>query len=346
MEQISDINCYEVRFPWVRQNEPEAHLDGLVQKIVSLPDINNRSPIWGLSYKDESTVERFRKLGFTNCKTMDYATLFDSKNQINNITMIQSFITERRIDELQKSFGTPKIVISRHLLEHAHNTHKYFKAIKKLVSTGSYVVIEIPECSKLINNLDYTMLWEEHITYFTENILEIVFNMYKMKILYMTIERYQYEDCLIIILIDGDGKNRTFEKEKSIYAFNKYVDSFQIVKDKIYSLFNRMKLNGQKLAIYGSGHIASTFINIFDLSEHIEFLIDDDKNKEGLFMPGNGLPVFSSDKIIEEKIDVCFIAMNYENEQKVIEKNQGFINNGGQFVPISTSAPNSIYNML
>jgi len=63
-------------------------------------------------------------------------------------------------------------------------------------------------------------------------------------------------------------------------------------------------------------------------------------------MPGNGLPVFSSDKIIEEKIDVCFIAMNYENEQKVIEKNQGFINNGGQFVPISTSAPNSIYNML
>ena len=97
MEQISDINCYEVRFPWVRQNEPEAHLDGLVQKIISLPDINNRSPIWGLSYKDESTVERFRKLGFTNCKTMDYATLFDSKDQIYNIAIIQSFISKRII---------------------------------------------------------------------------------------------------------------------------------------------------------------------------------------------------------------------------------------------------------
>ena len=68
LEQISDISCYEVRFPWVRQNEPEAHLDGLVQKIISLPDINNRSPIWGLSYKDESTVERFRKLGLLIAK--------------------------------------------------------------------------------------------------------------------------------------------------------------------------------------------------------------------------------------------------------------------------------------
>ena len=33
-------------------------------------------------------------------------------------------------------------------------------------------------------------------------------------------------------------------------------------------------------------------------------------------------------------------------KQKVIEKNQEFINNGGQLVSISTNAPNSIYNML
>ena len=38
--------------------------------------------------------------------------------------------------------------------------------------------------------------------------------------------------------------------------------------------------------------------------------------------------------------------MSYDNEQKVKERNQEFINNGGQFVPISPNADNSIYDML
>ena len=77
-----------------------------------------------------------------------------------------------------------------------------------------------------------------------------------------------------------------------------------------------------------------------------ENLLDDDRNKEGLFMPGNGLPIYSSDKIISEKIDICFTAMSYENEQKVREKNQGFIIDGGQLVPISPNAEQNIYNFF
>ena len=350
LEKTADVSCFSVRFPWVRQNEPEAHLDSIVQKVISLPDIDTNSLVWGLSYKDESTVERFRKLGFTNCQTMDYATRFDSKDQIYNIAIIQNIISESRIEELQKTFGIPKIVICRHLLEHAHNTNDFFTAIKKLVSNGSYVVLEIPECSRLIKNLDYTMLWEEHITYFTEIIFKAAVNMYPMKILYSQVYKYPYEDCLILIVADSKEKDRSFEmKERineSMRAFNKYANSFQSVKDKIQSICNRMKSKNQKLAVYGSGHIASTFINTFELSDQIEFVIDDDRNKEGLVMPGSGLPIYSSDKIISEKIDVCFTAMSYANEQKVREKNQEFISNGGQLVPISPNASYSFYDMI
>ena len=80
--------------------------------------------------------------------------------------------------------------------------------------------------------------------------------------------------------------------------------------------------------------------------ESLKVLIDDDRNKKGLFMPGSGLPIYSSDKIISEKIDVCFTAMSYENEQKVRKKNQGFIIDGGQLVSISPNAEQNIYNFF
>ena len=350
LKETADKSCFKIRFPWVKAKEPETHLDDLVKKIISLPGINTNSLIWGLSYKDRTTVERFRKFGFTNSYIMDYATLFDSKDQINNVAIIQSLINESRIEELQKTFGIPEIVLCRHLLEHAHNTSDFLVAMKRLVSAGSYVIIEIPECSRLINNLDYTMLWEEHITYFTDSTLLNAVRINGMNIVHAEIFPYPYEDCLILILKDNEQNNESLElKEKineNVQNFSRYAASLKDVKEKISSIFNKIRSKNQRVAFYGSGHIASTFINIFNLSEYIEFVIDDDRNKGGLFMPGNGLPIYSSDKIISEKIDFCFTAMSYDNEQKVKERKQKFINNGGEFVPISPNSNKSIYDML
>jgi len=350
LEETADVSYYNVRFSWVRQNEPEAHLDNMVKKIISLPGINANSSIWGLSYKDESTVERFKEFGFTNTQTMDYATHIGSKEQRFNISLIQSFINERKIYEMQKTYGKPEIVICRHLLEHAHNTSVFLSAIKKLVSDGSYVILEIPECSRLITNLDYTMLWEEHITYFTESTILNAVRMNTIDIVAAEVFPYPYEDCLILILKDNEQKNKSFEvKEEineNIQNYNQYADSLKDVKEKIFSIFNKIKSNNHSVAFYGSGHIASTFINIFDLSEYIEFVIDDDENKTVLRMPGSGIPIYQCDQIDLKQIDFCFTAMSYENEQKVIKKNQEFIRNGGQLVPISPNTAYSVYDML
>ena len=350
LEQTADLSFYNIRFPWVRQNESEAHLDDLVNKIISLPGINNKSSIWGLSYKDKTTVDRFREIGFTQCKTMDYATFFNSQDQIYNIAFIQSFINENTIEEMRGNFGKPNVVICRHLLEHSHEPSNFLISLKMLVSGGNYVILELPDCGRLIENLDYTMIWEEHITYHTEISLQTAVRMHSMEIIYSKIYKYPYENCLILIVSDSQRKGDLFPtKEKineSMQAFKNYSGSFQNIKDKVYLLFNKLKSKNQKLAVYGSGHIASTFINTFGIDKYIEFVIDDDANKTELLMPGNGISIYPSNKILTEKIDLCFIAMSHENEQKVFKNNQEFINNGGQLVPISPNAANSIYDML
>ena len=62
-------------------------------------------------------------------------------------------------------------------------------------------------------------------------------------------------------------------------------------------------------------------------------------------MPGSALPIKSSKQLHKENINICLLAMNYENEKKVRSQNQQFIDNGGIFLPISTQANNNIYNM-
>ena len=54
------------RFDWLTYNEPESHLDGLVEHLCSLPALTPASRIVGLSYKDDSTLARFKRLGYAN----------------------------------------------------------------------------------------------------------------------------------------------------------------------------------------------------------------------------------------------------------------------------------------
>ena len=349
LEETAGINSYKIFYPWVRQSEPESHLDDLVRKITCLTGITKNSTIWGLSYKDKTTVDRFSNHGFKNCNTMDYNLFLNSGDQKNNIVLIQSIINKKSLKKLQSIYGKPNVVICRHLLEHSHETSEFIASLKMLVEGGNYVVIELPDCSRHIQNLDYTMLWEEHITYYTENSIKSLLSIFSMQIVHSEVYEYPYENCLTLIVTDNLQKDKLFVKEKiieGINAFNNYSDSFKVVKTKINTLFKKLKSKNKKLAIYGSGHIASTFINIFDLKKYIEFVIDDDKNKFELLMPGNGLSIVPSDKIISENIDVCFTAMSYENEQKVVKNNSKYLKMGGLMISISPNAKNSIYKMF
>ena len=51
-------------YGWITYNEPEEHLDHLVEVIAGLPGITKQSTICGISYKEETTLARLNKLGF------------------------------------------------------------------------------------------------------------------------------------------------------------------------------------------------------------------------------------------------------------------------------------------
>ena len=168
-----------------------------------------------------------------------------------------------------------------------------------------------------------------------------------MKLVLNYVYPYKYEDCIISILSKGKSNNEIATLEAKLMddleAFNSYSESFDSIKNKIYSNIYRYVEKGKKVAIYGSGHFASMFINTFGIDHLIKYIIDDDPDKNELQMPGNHLPIYSSDKLFTGEIDICLMAMSHTNEEKVIQNNKRFLNSGGQFISISPMSNNSIY---
>ena len=102
------------------------------------------------------------------------------------------------------------------------------------------------------------------------------------------------------------------------------------------------KNSGGKIAMFGTGHAACMFINLFGIKELIEYAIDDDRNKEGFYMPGSNLPIHSSKFLASSKVSLCLLGLSSESEKKVVKKMKFFQESGAVFASIYPSSKYAI----
>lgn len=296
------------RFSWISYREAEGHLDELVEEILKLPGVATTSSVGWTSVKDESTVERLQKKG------------------------------------LASTTGTVDILLVRHILEHAHDTAAFVKNIKRRVTPGGYLVIELPDCGPGLARLDYTMPWEEHILYFTEDLLRQAVKCWGLPAVFFKLYPYSHENSLVVILQMAGAKPSQPDPvvtNASLKAGERFAHHFDGLRNRVNEALTKFRLTKGKIAVFGAGHLSCTWVNVFGIHEHIDFIVDDDPHKGGLFMPGSRLPILPSSQLVERGVRLCLLSLNQESEVKVIGKNQNFLSNGGTFASIFPGRANS-----
>ena len=92
--------------------------------------------------------------------------------------------------------------------------------------------------------------------------------------------------------------------------------------------------NGSRVAVYGGGCRSCSLINYTGIGPHIATIVDDQPEKQDKLMPGSRLPIRPSEELLSQDIDLCLLAVNAENEQKVIARNEAFTARGGRFLSL------------
>ena len=71
-----------------------------------------------------------------------------------------------------------------------------------------------------------------------------------------------------------------------------------------------------KIIGYGSPAKATTALNFFGISKEIDFIVEDNKLKQGKFLPGMKIPITSKESL-NEKVDCALVlAWNFFDEIK------------------------------
>ena len=71
-----------------------------------------------------------------------------------------------------------------------------------------------------------------------------------------------------------------------------------------------------RLIGYGSPAKATTALNYFGISKEIDFIVEDNKLKQGKFVPGVKIPINSKKKVISKNNNMLVLAWNFFKDIK------------------------------
>jgi len=340
--QPAPVSEMKPRVDWLIYNEPEAHLEELIDYLGQLPGISRDSLVGGIVMGNDSTISRFEKRGYSRTWRVHPALDLGVSDPHAGTETVQDRLTEETAASIVSAHGHFDLLIIRHVLEHAHHARTFLRNASKMLKPSGYIVLEVPNCEESLSSSDYTALWEEHIQYFTPWTLRNTLEFAGLEI----VDEQNYPPSLVGIARLGKPETRVVisrqELENELNRYRHYSGDLESQKKRVQAFLKQQRERGAKVAFLGAGHLGCVYINLLEIKDHLEFVVDDHPRKRGQFMPGSRLPILGFGALNERGVKLCLSTLGSETEDKIAQNNPEFFQNGGRFLSVLPGRKNSI----
>ena len=313
----------------------QPHVSQLIHMIEKFTNAEKTSNILEVGSNDGSFLNILKNRGYRKLTGMEPARDAVEAAKQRNVVTIPSYFSCETAKEFVEKFGKCDLLISRQILEHINDLKSFQEAMRLVISPDAFVVFEVPNFACNLDMLDYS-IWEEHINYFTPDTLSFFLANAGIQIIHSEKTVFSGETLIVIGKNTGGFPHIPFSqyiRELRTKALN-YRDKWPVFRDAFIQYLREYKEKGDKVVAYGAGCRLCSLINFIGLGPYIKFVVDDQSEKQGLFMPGSKLPILPGDELDKHSTALCLLAVNAESEEKVIAKHQAFLKKGGSFVSI------------
>lgn len=330
---------------WITAREPESHLDAVVARTIALLSPPADALILGLTDKDDTTLARFRALGYANTRRLDPATDLGIDDPRAGLETIQLMVDPERMAAVAARYGAADLLVARHVLEHAEDVRRFGRGLAAALRPGGAALVECPDSTDNFERFDYTAPWEEHALYLTAGAFAQILAPAGFTVEEISVHPFSYENSLIqIARLGADGRIPSAAPRPppgDLERFSAFARAFPERSRHIRDLLEAERAKG-KIALYGAGHLACAFVNHHGVADLITCVVDDTERKQGLFLPGSGLPISPSAALLEKNIRLCLLCLSIEIEDKVVARNAAYSAAGGRFLSIFPGSGRSL----
>ena len=242
----------------------------------------------------------------------------------NGVETVADFFGYDLAVNLRKKYGAAKYITSHNACAHIDGLFDVVKGVEHWLAADGVFVLEVGYLVDVYSNTWFDTIYHEHLDYHTVAPFEKLFASVGMEVI--GVERIAPQGGSIRVMVQK--QLGTIERDSSVdelisiehelgldqaETLQKFDAKISAVREKLQKLIRSLKADGKIIAGFGAPTKATTLMAHFGLDENVlDFIVDDNPLKQGLFTPITHIPVFPAAALYERKPDyVLILAWNF-----------------------------------
>ena len=312
-------------------------------KVIERFDINQDSLVVEIASNDGYLLKNFNEKGIPILGVEPCANVAKAAKEIG-IPSLEKFFGVHTAEEMVADGVRADLLIGNNVLAHVPDQNDFVKGMKILLSPEGVITIEFPHLKKMMEFNQFDTIYREHFSYFSLVTVEKVFAEFGLVIFDVEQIPTHGGSLRIYARHDSDASKPVLEavnnlrneeieagfKDAEIYT--RFAEQVKETKRKLLSFLIDAKRQGKAVVGYGAPAKGNTLLNYCGIrNDFIDYTVDLSPHKQGLFLPGTHLPIFSPERIRETKPDYVLI-LPWNLKDEVMNQMAHIRVWGGQFV--------------
>jgi hypothetical protein len=236
------------------------------------------------------------------------------------------------------------LIIGNNVLAQVPDINDFVAGTKILLKPGGVVTMEFPHLMRLMDENQFDTIYHEHFSYFSLLATEKIFAAHGLA-LFDVEELPTHGGSLRIYARHTQDATRPIGERilelrareqaagfSQMETYSQFGEQVKETKRRILDFLITAKREGKQVAGYGAPGKGNTLLNYCGIrTDFLDYTVDRNPYKQGLFLPGTHIPIYPPDRIKETRPDYVFI-LPWNLKDEIMEQ-VGYIREwGGQFV--------------
>lgn len=256
------------------------------------------------------------------------------------VDTLHAFFSRELGEQLQREGCAADVVIGNNVLAHVPDPNGFVAGIAALLKPDGTTSIEAPYVRELVENCQFDTIYHEHLGYWSVTAAKALFErngLHLNRVTPLDIHggslRYEASptrapDPSIEELLEA-------EREVGVDGLTFFEDFGRRVgalTERLRETVTVLRQQGRRVAAYGAAAKGAILLNAVGIDgEILDFVVDRNVHKQGLFMPGVDIEILPPEALIERRPDdVLLLPWNFEDE--IVSQQLDYLRAGGRFL--------------
>jgi hypothetical protein len=257
------------------------------------------------------------------------------------IPTLQEFFGPDVARTVRAGHGPADVIIANNVMAHVPDLNGFVAGMRILIADDGVITIENPYVRELVERCEFDTIYHEHFCYFSCTAVDGLMRRHGLFLndveyfpdlhggtLRWHVGPREHPTATVRDYLDRESADAM----NDFGYYTSFGDRVERVRGQLLELLQRLKADGARIAGYGAAAKGSTLLNYVGIdSALLDYVVDRNVHKQGLFMPGVHLPIRDPGTLSFDPPDyLLLLAWNFADE--IGRQQRDYHDDGGRFI--------------